>query len=364
MCHTIRAPKHLSGMPQNAQSGVCSLSDVQSLNFWGQGLTDISAVATLTNVAVLSLSVNKISQLQHFTACKHLQELYLRKNEVCSWINFRANESLLIVLNITAVCLVVGVHLHAPSRDAILSDVPSPATHTAESAALQLGCLVSPQLQVATVEDVACLCVLDSLRILWLSDNPCAQEPGYRKRVIKMLPALRKLDNVDISTGGPAVSVSADLDDEASVPDCITLSPRRSQQASADAAGAAANMRDPSLAPPAAQANLQVQSQSGAPSVESHGADHDAAPGTGVCVEQSDHENDNQDASARAAIEQSASADADSEHQSVPVGDSHKPTAAKRLQIAAGMLILELAERGDKLALHELRSMCDQALAT
>ena len=50
------------------------------------------------------------------------------------------------------------------------------------------------------MDEVAHLRSLQSLRILWLSDNPCAQEPGYRERVIAMLPKLRKLDNIDVRT--------------------------------------------------------------------------------------------------------------------------------------------------------------------
>jgi hypothetical protein len=32
-------------------------------------------------------------------------------------------------------------------------------------------------------------------RVLWLSDNPCADLPHYRLHVIKMVPQLAKLDN-------------------------------------------------------------------------------------------------------------------------------------------------------------------------
>ena len=134
---------------RSQHGGVCSLEEVRSLNYWGQGLTDISIIAALTKaevrlqpfhqamltycrlrgdmqpaygctvgrvpvvlsdgaspctrggqvhvltigeevrsgqlaerLQVLSLSVNKISQLQSFASCEHLQELYLRKNEV------------------------------------------------------------------------------------------------------------------------------------------------------------------------------------------------------------------------------------------------------------------------------------------
>jgi len=40
---------------------------------------------------------------------------------------------------------------------------------------------------------------IKSLRILWLSDNPCAQIKNYRQVVLSMLPQLTKLDDTDIT---------------------------------------------------------------------------------------------------------------------------------------------------------------------
>eukprot|EP01105_Mastigella_eilhardi_P024587 TRINITY_DN6454_c0_g1_i1.p1 TRINITY_DN6454_c0_g1~~TRINITY_DN6454_c0_g1_i1.p1 ORF type:complete len:341 (+),score=99.48 TRINITY_DN6454_c0_g1_i1:91-1023(+) len=37
------------------------------------------------------------------------------------------------------------------------------------------------------------------LRILWLGSNPCATEPNYRLKVIRALPQLQKLDDLDIT---------------------------------------------------------------------------------------------------------------------------------------------------------------------
>lgn len=39
---------------------------------------------------------------------------------------------------------------------------------------------------------------LPHLKVLWLSDNPCAEAPDYRSFVIAQLPSLEKLDNLDI----------------------------------------------------------------------------------------------------------------------------------------------------------------------
>ena len=35
--------------------------------------------------------------------------------------------------------------------------------------------------------------------MLWLCDNPCAEVPGYRARVVLALPRLEKLDNEEIT---------------------------------------------------------------------------------------------------------------------------------------------------------------------
>lgn len=40
------------------------LADVKNLNLWGQDLSDVSILASLPNVEVLSLSVNQISTLK------------------------------------------------------------------------------------------------------------------------------------------------------------------------------------------------------------------------------------------------------------------------------------------------------------
>ena len=37
------------------------------------------------------------------------------------------------------------------------------------------------------------------LRVLWLADNPCASTPSYRQVVLRCLPKLTKLDNVDVT---------------------------------------------------------------------------------------------------------------------------------------------------------------------
>jgi hypothetical protein len=67
-----------------ARTRLDNLGLVNNLNCWGSDLDDISLVAQLPNVRVLSLSVNKIHSLAALTQCPCLEELYLRKNDVAS----------------------------------------------------------------------------------------------------------------------------------------------------------------------------------------------------------------------------------------------------------------------------------------
>ena len=58
------------------------LTNVKNLNLWGNELEDVAILKDMTNVQILSLSLNKISSLKDFGHCKHLTELYLRKNRI------------------------------------------------------------------------------------------------------------------------------------------------------------------------------------------------------------------------------------------------------------------------------------------
>ena len=52
---------------------------------------------------------------------------------------------------------------------------------------------------ISDLREIAYLSKLRNLKILWLSENPCAENPNYRKLVIKMLPDQVKLDNKNIT---------------------------------------------------------------------------------------------------------------------------------------------------------------------
>ncbi|KAK4311677.1 hypothetical protein Pmani_016839 [Petrolisthes manimaculis] len=65
-----------------ARSKGSDLHNVRKLNCWGSELSDVSVVRKLSNVEVLSLSVNRICTLADFQHCPNLQELYIRKNNI------------------------------------------------------------------------------------------------------------------------------------------------------------------------------------------------------------------------------------------------------------------------------------------
>ena len=52
---------------------------------------------------------------------------------------------------------------------------------------------------IVDLGEVQYLTKLPKLQTLWLSHNPCAENPYYRLYVIRMLPGLVKLDNADIT---------------------------------------------------------------------------------------------------------------------------------------------------------------------
>ena len=55
--------------------------------------------------------------------------------------------------------------------------------------------------RVEDLRDVHYLKKLERLRVLWLSDNPCAEQDNYRMTVLRTLPNLQKLDNVGTFIG-------------------------------------------------------------------------------------------------------------------------------------------------------------------
>lgn len=65
-----------------ARTRQSNLGSIKKLNCWGSDLVDVSLLRRITNVEVLSLSVNKIASLADFQYCRNLQELFVRKNNI------------------------------------------------------------------------------------------------------------------------------------------------------------------------------------------------------------------------------------------------------------------------------------------
>ncbi|KXZ49111.1 hypothetical protein GPECTOR_23g41 [Gonium pectorale] len=53
---------------------------------------------------------------------------------------------------------------------------------------------------VRDLNEIQHLVNLKDLKVLWLSDNPCADHPNYKQFVARALPQLQKLDNDDLSS--------------------------------------------------------------------------------------------------------------------------------------------------------------------
>lgn len=118
-----------------ARSKQSDLGAIKKLNCWGSELSDVSIIRRMRGVEVLAFSVNRISTLADFENCLNLQELYLRKNN--------------------------------------LTDI----------------------------DELMYLQNLPKLKNLWLEENPLVDNagPNYRQIVLRALPNLKKLDNVDVT---------------------------------------------------------------------------------------------------------------------------------------------------------------------
>lgn len=118
-----------------ARSKQSDLAAIKKLNCWGSELSDVSIIRRMRGVEVLAFSVNRISTLADFENCLNLQELYLRKNNITD------------------------------------------------------------------IDELVYLQNLPKLKYLWLEENPVVDSagPSYRQIVLRALPNLKKLDNVDVT---------------------------------------------------------------------------------------------------------------------------------------------------------------------
>ncbi|XP_065075325.1 GATA zinc finger domain-containing protein 10 isoform X3 [Ochlerotatus camptorhynchus] len=118
-----------------ARSKQSDLAAIKKLNCWGSELSDVSIIRRMRGVEVLAFSVNRISTLADFENCLNLQELYLRRNNITD------------------------------------------------------------------IDELVFLQNLPKLKHLWLEENPVVASAGptYRQIVLRALPNLKKLDNVDVT---------------------------------------------------------------------------------------------------------------------------------------------------------------------
>ncbi|XP_058466192.1 uncharacterized protein LOC131439320 isoform X4 [Malaya genurostris] len=118
-----------------ARSKQSDLAAIKKLNCWGSELSDVSIIRRMRGVEVLAFSVNRINTLADFENCLNLQELYLRKNNITD------------------------------------------------------------------IDELIYLQNLPKLKYLWLEENPLVDNagPSYRQIVLRALPNLKKLDNVDVT---------------------------------------------------------------------------------------------------------------------------------------------------------------------
>jgi Leucine-rich repeat (LRR) protein len=61
---------------------VDSLQKIRKLDVFSGDIEDVSIVEEIPMLEVCSLSLNNITSLKSFAYCQHLQELFLRKNNI------------------------------------------------------------------------------------------------------------------------------------------------------------------------------------------------------------------------------------------------------------------------------------------
>lgn len=98
------------------------LDQIRTLNLWGNDLSDVSILADLPNIEIISLSVNKITTLSTFKNMKHLRELYLRKNLIA---DIKEIEELKSCPNLKILSLIENPITEIPNyRQTVIENLP------------------------------------------------------------------------------------------------------------------------------------------------------------------------------------------------------------------------------------------------
>ena len=143
-----------------AKTRCTAIEKVRNLNMFGSDLEDVSILKRMQKLEVLSLSVNKIASLQPFSNCSKLQELYLRKNEICDiqqvaalrglkylhtlWLGDNPCASIktyrtFVIYMLPRICKLDGIEISTEERNAAEADfadrpaVPAPPVAQPES---------------------------------------------------------------------------------------------------------------------------------------------------------------------------------------------------------------------------------------
>jgi Leucine-rich repeat (LRR) protein len=74
--------KKLTQQLVRARTKIDNIALVKKFNLCGNDITDISIMNYMTNLEVVSLSVNKIQSLEHFSKLDKMKSLFLRENEI------------------------------------------------------------------------------------------------------------------------------------------------------------------------------------------------------------------------------------------------------------------------------------------
>eukprot|EP00826_Nyctotherus_ovalis_P052912 TRINITY_DN6791_c0_g2_i2.p1 TRINITY_DN6791_c0_g2~~TRINITY_DN6791_c0_g2_i2.p1 ORF type:complete len:213 (-),score=62.00 TRINITY_DN6791_c0_g2_i2:72-710(-) len=89
---------------------------------------------------------------------------------------------------------------------------------------------------ITDLSEIQHLIPLRQLRVLWLWDNPCAETANYRLIVIRCLPSLVKLDNMEIAeeekqaAARLAIDLPSGAAKEAAVPGVLGLGPAEDEE--------------------------------------------------------------------------------------------------------------------------------------
>lgn len=106
----------------------------------------------------------------------------------------------------------ISVLQYMPNLEVLSLSVNSVSSLADLKYCLKLSELYLRKNEIRDLGEVLNLRHLQQMRVLWLSDNPCATLPHYRQYVLHHLPNLTKLDSLDVTHEERRQAAEADLD--------------------------------------------------------------------------------------------------------------------------------------------------------